>query len=153
MLPYGVAALIEFQTEQKLRVLKDVRSIIGRAGGTVTPTSFLFDKKGKIWYSKQEELGVDDILDEAIEAGALEVDLEDGQIVVETEPSEITAVTQRLEERFSLKLERSEIFYDPKEESLVSLSKDEDIEIGAIVDSIEVEPTLQNLYLNVMSSA
>jgi transcriptional/translational regulatory protein YebC/TACO1 len=153
MLPYGVAALIEFQTEQKLRVLKDVRSIVGRAGGTVTPTSFLFDKKGKIWYSKQEELGVDDILDEAIEAGALEVDLEDGQIVVETEPSEITAVAQRLEESFSLKLERSEIFYDPKEETLVSLSKDEDIEIGAIVDSIEAEPTLQNLYLNVMSSA
>ena len=153
MLPYGVAALIEFQTEQKLRVLKDVRSIIGRAGGTVTPTSFLFDKKGKIWYNKQEELGVDDILDEAIEAGALDVDLEDGQIVVETEPNEITVVAQRLEEKFSLKLQRSEIFYDPKEESLVSLSKDEDIEIGAIVDSIEAEPTLQNLYLNVMSSA
>lgn len=149
MLPYGVAAVIEYQTDSKARVLQDVRSIIKRAGGSVTPTSFLFEKKGRIWFEKKAEVGVDDILDEAIEAGAVDVETEEGRLIVDTEPKDVTSLGQRLCDKFGLSLEKSEILYDPKEESIVELQEEQTTELDAIIGSIEDDPALQNVYLNV----
>jgi transcriptional/translational regulatory protein YebC/TACO1 len=149
MLPHGVAAVIEYQTDSKARVLQDVRSIIKRAGGTVTPTSFLFEKKGRIWFEKKDDLGVDDVLDDAIEAGAVDVESEDGQLIVDTDPKDVTSLAQRLCEKFGLTLEKSEILYDPKEDSMIELKDDQSAELEIIVGSIEDDPGLQNIYMNV----
>lgn len=149
MLPFGVAAVIEFQTDSKARVLQDVRSIIKRAGGTVTPTSFMFEKKGRIWFEKKDALGIDDVLDEAIEAGAVDVETEDGQLIVDTDPKDVTSLAQKLCEKFGLALEKSEILYDPKEDSMIELQDDQIAVLETIVGSIEDDPGLQNIYLNV----
>lgn len=149
MLPNGIAAVIEYQTDSKARVLQDIRSIIKRAGGNVTPTSFLFDKKGRIWFERKAEVGVDDVLDEAIEAGAMDVEAEDGQLIVDTDPKDVTSIGQKLCAKFGLSLEKSEILYDPKEESIVRLQEDQSTELGVIIGSIEDDPALQNIYMNV----
>jgi transcriptional/translational regulatory protein YebC/TACO1 len=91
MLPYA-AMVIQYQTDQKARLLQEIRSIIKRAGGSVTPTAFMFEKKGRIWFERRPEVSVDDILDEAIEAGTMDVEEEDGQLVVNTDPSATTSV-------------------------------------------------------------
>jgi len=149
MLPFGVAAVIEYQTDQKARLLQDIRSIIKRAGGSVTPTSFLFEKKGRIWFQRKPEVSVDDVLDEAIEAGAMDVEDEDGQLIVDTDPKDTTSLAQRLCQKFGLSLEKSEILYDPKEESMVELQEEQSTELDIIIDSIENDPGLQNIYMNV----
>lgn len=151
MLPYGVAAVIEYQTDQKARVLQEIRSIIKRAGGSVTPTSFMFEKKGRIWFERNSEISVDDVFDEAIEAGAMDIEEQDGQLVVDTDPKDTTSLAQRLCEKFGLNLEKSEILYDPKEESIVELQEEQGAELDAIVISIENDPGLQNIYMNVAS--
>jgi len=148
LLPFGVAAMIECMTESKARVLQDIRYIVGKSGGTVTPTAFFFEKKGKIWFEKQDSVGVDDALEEAIEAGALDIGEEEGQLVVETPPAEVTAIAQLLTERLGLKLEKAEVLYVPKEESMVTLSGEQESQLQNVLDSIEEEPTLQNIYLN-----
>ena len=148
MLPHGVAALIECQTESKGRILQDVRLKINRSGGSVTPTAFMFRKKGKIQFAKQTDVTVEDILVEAIEAGATQVDLDDGRILVETEPKDLTTAAQRLMDKYRLVLERSELMYTPKEDSMVSLSDAEAEDIENIVEALEEEPSLQNVYLN-----
>ena len=86
MLPHGVAAMIECQTDNKARTLTDIRYIISKAGGTATPTAFLFEKKGRISFEAQEKVGVEDALEDAIEAGALDIVAEEEKLVVETEP-------------------------------------------------------------------
>lgn len=150
MFPYGVAAVIECQTDCKARVLQDLRNIIKIRGGTVTPTSFLFEKKGRIWFDGKDGVGVDDVLDEAIEAGALDVEVEEGnKLVVDTDPSDITTVAQRLVDRFGLQLDRTEILHDPRSETMVSLGDDEGSELNDIIDMIEAEPSLQNVFVNV----
>jgi transcriptional/translational regulatory protein YebC/TACO1 len=148
MLPYA-AMVIQYQTDQKARVLQEIRSIIKRAGGSVTPTAFMFEKKGRIWFERKPEVSVDDILDEAIEAGAMDVEEDDGQLVVDTDPSATSSVAQRLCEKFDLNVERSEILYDPKEDSMVQVQGEQCIELDAVVESIEDDPGLQNIYMNV----
>jgi len=148
MLPYA-AMVIQYQTDQKARLLQEIRNIIKRAGGSVTPTAFMFEKKGRIWFERKPEVSVDDILDEAIEAGAMDVEDDEGQLVVDTDPSETTSLAQTLCDKFGLTLEKSEILYDPKEESMVKLQEEQSIELENVVSLIEDDPGLQNIYMNV----
>jgi transcriptional/translational regulatory protein YebC/TACO1 len=151
MLPHGVAAIIEYQTESKNRVLQDVRVILSKNGGTVTPTAFLFEKKGRIWFREQDQLGEDEVLEEAIEAGATEVTTEEGRLVVDTSPSDVSTVADQLQERFKLQVERAEIIFDPNEDSIVELSETQSQEVQRILDRVEEEPSFQSVYINASS--
>ena len=67
MLPFFVAAIIECQTDQKARVLQDIRFLIKDHGGIITPTGYLFEKKGRIIFERKKGIGPDDILEKVIE--------------------------------------------------------------------------------------
>lgn len=149
MLPHGVAALIECQTESKNRTLADIRLIVNRAGGTVTPTAFLFEKKGRILFEEQGKIGLEEALEEAIDAGALDVTSEEDKLVVETLPADVMAVGQRLQDRLGVQVEKAEVIYVPNEDSMVTLSEEQEEEVQKVLDSLEEDPSLQNLYINV----
>lgn len=148
MLPHGVAAIMECQTENKNRIMADVRMIIQRAGGSLTPTAFSFEKKGKIWFRPHESIGVDEAMDEAIDAGAEEITVEDDGLVVETPPELVTSVGQRLASALGLQVERNQILYDPKEDTLVKLDSQQVSELQTVVDALEDLDDLQELYIN-----
>lgn len=148
MLPHGVAAIIECQTEQKARVIQDVRSIIGKKGGSVTPTAFLFDRIGRLWFEAKDEVGVDEVMDDAIEAGATDIMMEDGKIVVDTDPADIASVSKELAQRLRLQPERTEIMFVPKEDSMVTLNDVQGEEVQNVLNLLDEEPSLQNLYVN-----
>lgn len=148
MLPATVAAIIECQTESKLKTLQDVKMIIRRNGGTVTPTAFLFDKKGKVCFQAQEKVDADTAMDEAIVAGATDFAFEDGRLSVDTEPSELTAVSEKLRERLELVIESADIVYDPKAETAVELTEEQGMELQRVIDLLEADATVQNVYTN-----
>lgn len=148
MLPYGVAAIIEGQTENKNRILADVKKIVQRSGGSLSPTSFCFEKKGKIWFKQNEAVGVDEAMDEAIEAGAEEITTEDGQLVVETAPDMVSAVSQRLKTALGLETDRSQILFDPKEETVAKLDEDQALELQSVLDQLDDLDDVQEVYVN-----
>ncbi|KAJ9603362.1 hypothetical protein H2200_012140 [Cladophialophora chaetospira] len=148
MLPYGVAAMIECQTDNKARTLTDIRYIINKAGGTSTPTAFLFEKKGRVTFEEQEKLGVEEALEDAIEAGALDISSEEKRLVIETEPAEVMAVAQTLQKKLNLQVEKAEVVYVPNEDSVVTLSDEQGDAVQIILDSLEDDPSVQNLYIN-----
>jgi transcriptional/translational regulatory protein YebC/TACO1 len=149
MLPHSVGAVIECQTEQKMRALQDIRAMIGRRGGTITPTSFLFERKGKVVFEKKEGISSDGVLDQAIEAGATDVDMDEaGRLVVDTEPNQLSAVMQQLTQSLGLKVESSDIIHDPNEDTMVSLKEDDMAEVEDLIAQIEEDPSVQYVYIN-----
>lgn len=154
MLPPSVAAIIECQTEQKARVLQDVRYIIREMGGTVTPTSYLFERKGKIVFEKADGINVDDYLDQAIEAGALDIAEDDeGQLTVYTEHTNTKAASEKLAELTGLNIESCEVIWDPNKDTMVKLEDDEAAKgLEDIVTAIREEPSVQEIYLNGIES-
>jgi transcriptional/translational regulatory protein YebC/TACO1 len=79
--PGNVAMLVDCLTDLKARTLEEIRIPIKKYGGRETSCAFAFSRKGRVIF--ESELGIDDILDEAIEAGAEDVDTNsDGNIVV-----------------------------------------------------------------------
>lgn len=155
MFPGSVAMVIECMTDQKARTLQEVRYIIKEAGGTVTPTTFLFEKKGKIVFEKDPEgRSTDDHLESAIDAGAMDVDTDaDGRLVVYTEPSMTKSVGEALSAAIGLKIESLEIIWDPNGDTMVRVSDEETLsQLDEFLDDIREEHTLQEIYMNLVRS-
>ncbi len=126
MVPPSVAIIVECQTDSKARTLNDVKLAIKESGGTMTPTSHMFDRKGKIVFVGSQGIGEEEIFDQAIEAGALDVQMEgDNKVVVFAESSHTTAVADALATSSGLKVESLDIIWDPKEDMVIDVAASE----------------------------
>ncbi|KAH6715151.1 transcriptional regulator TACO1-like protein [Leptodontidium sp. 2 PMI_412] len=151
IVPPTVAMIIESETDNRARTLMDLRFIVKRHGGSVTPTGYLFQKKGRVAFEAVENKGVDEVLDDAIEAGAEDVETdEDGSIVVWTEPNKTTATAEALLKSHGLKVESADIIWDANEDTKVPLeSEDAVTALTAFIAELRDNPNVQGVYANV----
>jgi len=152
ILPQNVAVIIDCETDNKNRTMMDVRMVMKEHGGNATPSSYLFAKKGRIVFEKREGLGVEEIFDEALEAGALDI-VEDpeGRVVIYTEPSDTKATGTSLSQSLGLEIAASDIIWDANDETKVSLQDNDTAgELAEFIDVLQDrEPSVQGVYLNV----
>ncbi|KAF2263669.1 YebC-like protein [Lojkania enalia] len=150
LLPGNIATIIECQTDNKLRTLADLRLVVKEAGGTVTPTNYMFEKKGQIIFQKKEGVGVDEVLEPALEAGVLDV-VEDGEgrVVLFTEPAQTMTTAQTLAKTLDMEIEESEVIWDPNEDTKVPLN-DGTVAQDFIqfLDELEEVSGVQGVYAN-----
>jgi YebC/PmpR family DNA-binding regulatory protein len=93
--PGGVAILVEAATDNINRTYPDVRLAFSKHGGNIAEkgaVAFQFERKGMI---RVKDAG-DDILMAAIEAGAEDMQNEDGESVIYTDPKELAKVRDAL---------------------------------------------------------
>ncbi|CAF9906529.1 MAG: Translational activator of mitochondrially encoded cytochrome c oxidase I [Alectoria fallacina] len=147
MVPPSVAIIVECQTDSKARTLGDMKSAIKDYGGTMTPTSHMFDRKGKIVFEGSKNIGEEEMFDQAIEAGAIDVQMEDdGTVVVYAESSQTTAVANAMAKSSGLKVESLDIIWDPKEDTMVNVASPEALD--SFLGRIEDDPSVQDVYTN-----
>lgn len=152
IMPPSVAIIIEAETDNKARSMMDLRLLIKVHGGSVTPTNYLFQKKGRIAFEKDERnLGVDDVLDEAIEAGAEDVETdEDGNIVVWTEPNKTLAAAEALQKSLNLKVESSDVIWDANEDTKAPLEPGDAVKsLSEFLEALQDNSNVQGVYANV----
>ncbi|KZL67018.1 duf28 domain-containing protein [Colletotrichum incanum] len=151
ILPPGVALIIEAETESKARSLQDLKVLIKKHKGTANTATFFFTRLGRVVFeAKEGGPGVDDIMDDAIEAGAedLEAD-EEGNLVVWTQPNMTNAVASGVGPKFGLKLLSSDIIWSANEDTKVKL--DEGLEastLGELLAALQEFPEVQAVYGN-----
>jgi YebC/PmpR family DNA-binding regulatory protein len=112
--PGGVALLVEALTDNRNRTGSDVRHLLAKHGGNLgEPGSvgYLFDKRGLVVVDGTR-YSEDDLL-VAIEAGALDVAVDDDIFEILTEPGDLTAVRTALEQA-GVELESAEVTQHPK---------------------------------------
>ncbi|KAK5194224.1 hypothetical protein LTR16_007105, partial [Cryomyces antarcticus] len=127
ILPPSVAVVIDCETDNKLRTLADVRLLIKHHEGSVTPTNYLFAKRGRIVFQK-EGIGADEVLEGALDAGALDVTEDaEGKVVVYTEPNDTKATAETLSSLLGLEAERSDIIWDPNVDTKVGLEDEQSV--------------------------
>ncbi|EMC96321.1 hypothetical protein BAUCODRAFT_470383 [Baudoinia panamericana UAMH 10762] len=148
----NVGVIVECETDSKLRTLADVRLIMKENGGSATPCSYLFRKKGRIVFEAKEGVGVEEALDAALEAGAMDVEDDgEGRIVVSTEPEDTKSVGEAVANALSLQIATSEILWEPNEETKVGVPDEQSAqELSAFLDDLEErEASLQAVAMNV----
>jgi YebC/PmpR family DNA-binding regulatory protein len=112
--PGGVALLVEALTDNRNRTGSEVRHLLAKHGGNLgEPGSvgYLFDKRGLLVVDSGR-YSEDDLL-VAIEAGALDVAVDDDVFEILTEPGDLTAVRTALEQA-GVELESAEVTQHPK---------------------------------------
>lgn len=145
--PGGVAIIIECLTDNKNRSASDVRSTLTKNGGSLGATgsvSYMFHSQGTIIYdaSKYTE---DQIMNAAIDAGADDVQSDDGTIEVITQPNEFQNVLDAME-KAGFTQESAEI--EMVSDNRVQLDKERAQKVMKIVDHLEDLEDVQNVYTN-----
>ena len=150
IMPGQVALIIEAETDNRNRAMADLRLIVKDNGGITTPCSYLFQRKGRIAFAKDENgVGVDDVLDDAIEAGAEDVELdEEGGIVVWTEPNMTNATADALSQSHGLKLESSDIIWNANADTKVEIQEEEALMLIKFLDFMYDTPYTQGISGN-----
>ena len=145
--PNGVAVLIKVLTDNKNRVVADIRRILTRQGGSLAESgavAWQFDRKGYIAIAPN---GVDDdtIFEIAVEAGADGVVFGDGMTEVYSEVENFQAVRQALEEA-GIQFETVEMSLIPK--NTLALEEKQTLQVMRVIDALEELDDTQQVYSN-----
>ncbi len=145
--PGGVAIMVETMTDNRNRTVAEVRHAFSKAGGnlgTDGSVAYLFDKKGTIAYPPGTD--EDGVMEIAIEAGAMDVDVDDeGAIEVQTAPEDFQAVRDALAEG-GFEPENAEVAMVPQTYS--DLDVDTAEKVLRLLDTLEDLDDVQNVFTN-----
>jgi YebC/PmpR family DNA-binding regulatory protein len=97
--PAGVALMVETLTDNKNRTVSDVRHLITKYGGSLGEpgcVAWMFDKKGVIVFDRQ---GIDEdaLMEAALDCGAEDLQSDETQFEVLTDPNGFLEVKEALE--------------------------------------------------------
>ncbi|OLN81837.1 putative transcriptional regulatory protein C8D2.12c [Colletotrichum chlorophyti] len=151
IMPPGVALIIDVETESKGRSLQDLKVLIKKHKGTVNAATFFFTRLGRVVFeAKEGGPSIDDIMDDAIEAGAEDLDADDeGNLVIWTQPNMTNAVANSVGPKFELKLLSSEIIWSANEDTKVKIDAGvEATTLGELLTALQEFPEVQAVYSN-----
>ncbi|WP_461255029.1 YebC/PmpR family DNA-binding transcriptional regulator [Treponema sp. R80B11-R83G3] len=146
--PGGVAIFIEVLTDNKNRAAADIRNILTRAGGQLATSgsvSRLFKRHGVITMDG-EKYTEDDVMEVAIEGGAEDVSAQDGIVEVTTAPEDFENVLNALQAK---NFETMSAEVSMVAEAEVSLDNDGTAKALKLIDKLEENDDVQNVYSNI----
>ncbi|KAK7749073.1 hypothetical protein SLS62_008468 [Diatrype stigma] len=166
--PTSAAMVIDIETDNKQRSLKDLRSIIKDFGANVAPTSYLFrrlgrtvlrlknsdgdSKKGVGGAGEGEgagEMDFDDVFMQALDAGAEDVEQdEDGNVVIWTQPSAIHQVAHKLTAALGTEILSQDIIYSPTADKVKVDDAEAAKVLRACLAAVRDYPDVQAMYTN-----
>jgi YebC/PmpR family DNA-binding regulatory protein len=145
--PGGVAMLVEVLTDNRNRVVSELRSVFSRNGGNLAESNavaWLFDRKG-IVLVPNESAAEEKVIEIALEGGAEDMQTDEASYEIRTEPGDLEAVKQALE--------RAEIGYDSAEitmvpQTRVTLGEREAQKVLRLMDALDDLDDVQQVYAN-----
>jgi YebC/PmpR family DNA-binding regulatory protein len=143
--PGGVAILVEAATDNLNRTYPEVRLAFSKHGGNIAEkgaVAFQFDHKGMI---RVKGTG-DDVLMQALEAGAEDVQEEDGESVIYTDPKELAQVRDALRE-VGLEVLEAELTYVPNNTVEIS-DKETAGKVMRLMDALDDQDDVTNTHVN-----
>lgn len=148
--PHGVAIMVDVLTDNRNRSAATVRHLFSKHGGNLGETgcvAYMFERKGLLEVEEEAlTMEEDELLLVALEAGAEDVRHEEGRFEIITSPQDYEQVKKALEEA-AIPIAQSQITMLPS--TLVDLSDEEKEEVLELIDALEENDDVQNVYSNV----
>jgi YebC/PmpR family DNA-binding regulatory protein len=145
--PAGVAIMVDALTDNANRTVADLRKWLSRNGGNLGTTgsvAWMFDRRGQI-HIDAEKYDEERVMEAALEAGAADVQVEEGGYTVLTEVPDFHAVQDALREQ-GIVWEDAELAMVPKTE--VKVEGPEADKLVKLLDLIEDMDDVQKVYSN-----
>ena len=146
--PSGIAVIVEALTDNRNRTAGDVRHYFDKFGGNMGQSgcvSFMFTRQGVIIIDK-EDVDEDKLMEDALEAGAVDF-ITDGEVFdIRTEPNDMGAIRDDLEAK-GYKFLSAEVEYVPS--TYKRLDNPDDItNMGRMLEMFEDNDDIQEVFHN-----
>ena len=144
----GVAVIVETLTDNTNRTSADIRHIFSKCGGSLGTSgcvSYMFEKKGLIVVDGNGE-EEDELMMEALEAGADDVVAQDGYFEIYTAPGDFSAVREAIEANKDHVILEADVQMIPS--NTVKPSAEAEVKIRRLLDMLEDNDDVQNVYHN-----
>lgn len=146
--PGGVALLLDIATDNRNRTAGDVRFIFSKYGGNMAESgavAWMFERKGTLTIDKSEELDADELMLNALEAGAEDIKEDEESFTVIASPQDIAGVAQGLV-AMGIDVSTTDITMLPTNEVTVG-GKDAE-KLMVLLDALEDHDDVQDVYGN-----
>ena len=145
--PGGKAILISAITDNKNRTLAEIKHILNEGGGKLASSGsvrWMFEEKGKIILENQklnEEVEL-----KIIEAGAEDIKVERGEIIILTKPEDLELVKQEI---IKAKMEISETSLDFIPKTSEKISEEERGAYEKLFEALDEQQDVEEIYSNI----
>lgn len=146
--PHGVLIFVETATDNNTRTVANVKMHFNKNGGSMAPTGsleFMFDRKALFEFNKTEDMDLEELELELIDAGLEEIEEEEGIVLVTADYKDFGTLNKAFEdmgiELTKAKLER--ISNNPQE-----FSEEQQEEIGKLLEKLEDDDDVQAVFTN-----
>ena len=98
--PGSIAVIVEVVTDNRNRTAAEMRHIFDKSGGNLGNSGcvgWMFDKKGLIVIERTAKMDEDEVMMQALEAGAADFVAQDDAFEIYTDPAEFSRVREALE--------------------------------------------------------
>ena len=147
--PSGVAVMVETMTDSRNRTAGNVRHHFDKFGGNMGASGCVawnFTKKGVLVIDNEDEdYEEDEVMMDALDAGASDFEAEETVFTIYTEPDDFNAVADTLGKKYSFV--SAQIEQVPNEYK--KLESEEDIKMmEKLIDAFEEDDDVQNVWHN-----
>ena len=147
--PSGIAVIVETLTDNRNRTAGDMRHYFDKFGGNMGQSgcvSFMFSKQGVIVIENDGDIDEEKLMEDALEAGAVDFLTDDGVFDIRTEPADFSAICEDLEKKGYTFLS-AEVEYVPS--SYTRLENEDDIKnMSKMLEMFEDNDDVQNVWHN-----
>ncbi len=147
--PGGVAVIVNTATDNRNRTAGDIRHFFDKFGGNLGQNgsvSFMFNKKGLILIENDGSISEDNLMMEALEAGAEDFNTENEYFEITTDPNDFSNVREALEKK-GYSFAEAEVSMIPT--VMTKLTDPKQIEqMDKLIENLEDLDDVQDVYHN-----
>ena len=147
--PHGVLVFVECATDNSTRTVANVKSYFNKAGGSIVPTGsleFMFQRKSVFELEMTEEMDLEELEFNLIDAGVEELEVQDGALFVYGGYTAFGTISKALED---LGLEAQKSGLKRYATSPVEFSEEQLVDIEKMLDKIEDDDDIQQVFTNI----
>jgi len=146
--PGGVAVMVKFLTDNRNRSAASARHIFDKCGGNLGATgcvSYMFQRKGQIIIEKTDEIDEDELMMQALEAGAEDFNAEEEVFEITTDPADFSSVREELE-KAGYNFIEADVTMIP--DVMTSVDMETAPKVQKLLDMLEDDDDVQSVYHN-----
>jgi YebC/PmpR family DNA-binding regulatory protein len=147
--PHGVLVFIECATDNPNRTVANIKAYFSKAGGSLVPTGsleFMFDRDAVFEFEKTDEIDLEELELELIDAGIEEIEQKDDTVFVYGDYTNYGNLSKALEDK-GIEIARSSLKRIPT--TPVEFTDEQLEEIEKMIDKIEDDDDVQAAYTNI----
>lgn len=147
--PHGVLIFVECATDNPTRTVANVKSYFNKSGGQVVPNGqleFMFNRKSVFEIVKSDAIDAEELELELIDAGCQEIEVTDEHVIVYGDFTSFGTLAKALED-LNIEVQKSSLQRIPT--SPVEFSEEELISIEKLLDKIEDDDDIQQVFTNI----